>query len=124
MSDAETDAGPDAGHDARADARFGGLTPSEAAQKRWAEERAREASADTGNAGEVATDADIVRTLRSKAARGDVNAARELREWRAVEAQTLQGDAWMEVLDRRERRIVRRIIERALARAGHPVTES
>jgi hypothetical protein len=50
-----------------------------------------------------------------------VNAARELREWRAVEAQTLQGDAWMEVLDRRERRIVRRIIERALARAeGRP----
>jgi hypothetical protein len=43
---------------------------------------------------------------------------------RAVEAQALQGDAWMEVLDRRERGIVRGIIERALARRGTSVTES
>jgi hypothetical protein len=122
MSDAEKDARTHAGHDAGVDAQFGGLTPSEAAQKRWANERARQAFADTGNAGEVATDGDIVRTLRRRAAQGDVNAARELREWRTVEAQALQGDAWMEVLTPRERRFVRRVIQRALKRAGEPVT--
>jgi hypothetical protein len=69
-------------------------------------------------AGQVAADAEIVRTLRRKAAQGDVNAARELREWRQVESAHTQGDAWMEVLDARERRLVRRIIKRALARHG------
>lgn len=72
------------------------------------------------NAGEVATDADIVRTLRRKAANGDVNAARELREWRSAEQDGLQGDAWMALLDARERRIVRAIIARARARADAP----
>jgi hypothetical protein len=122
MANAETDARIDAGRDAGANASFGGLTPSEAAQRRWAKERGREASAVIGNADNVPTDAEIVAALRRKAETGDAAAARELREWRAVEAQTLQGDAWIEVLDRRERRIVRHIIQRALARAGHPVT--
>src|SRR5215213_1970994 len=115
MADAEKDASTHARHDAGVDAQFGGLTASEAAQRRWAKERAREASAVIGNADDVPTDAEIVAALRRKAETGDAAAARELREWRAVEAQTLQGDAWMEVLDRRERRIVRRVIERALA---------
>jgi hypothetical protein len=43
-----------------------------------------------------------------------VNAARELREWRAVEAHAAQGDGSLEVLTPRERRFVRRVIERAL----------
>jgi hypothetical protein len=122
MADAEMDAGTNAGHDAGADARFGGLTPSEAARRRWRKERARQASADAGDADEVAADADIIRTLRRKAAKGDVNAARELREWRTREDTATQGDGWLEILSPQERRIVRRIIQRALKRAGHPVT--
>jgi hypothetical protein len=99
MADAEADARTDAGHDAGTDARFGGLTPSEAAQKRWAEERAREAAADDDDADAIPTDGEIIAALRRKAERGDAAAARELREWRAVEPQALHGDAWMEVLD-------------------------
>jgi hypothetical protein len=49
-------------------------------------ERAGDASADTGDAGEVATDAEIIGTLRRRAADGDVSAARELREWRERES--------------------------------------
>jgi hypothetical protein len=123
MSDAETDARSDAGHDAEPDARFGGLTPSEAAQKRWAQERAREASADTSDTDAVPTDAEIVAALRRKAEKGDAAAARELREWRAVESTAMQGDGWLELLTRQERRIVRRIIDRALARDGSPQPE-
>jgi hypothetical protein len=122
MSNARTDARRNAGHDAGAATRFGALTPSEAAQRRWTKERARQASADDGDADEVATDADIIRTLRRKAAKGDVNAARELREWRTREDTATQGDGWLEILSPQERRIVRRIIQRALKRAGHPVT--
>ena len=118
VSDAETNARSDAGHDARADARFGGLTPSEAAQRRWAGERARQTTTGDGDAGDVATDADIVRTLRRKAEKGDVAAARELREWRDREASLTQGDGWMAVLTAEERHAVIEIIERALARAG------
>jgi hypothetical protein len=72
--------------------------------------------------GEEATDADIVRTLRTKAERGDVNAARELREWRTLESSATQGDLWMELLTPRERQFVRRVIERALKRTGDPIT--
>lgn len=82
--------------------------------------RARESAADTGGACDVATDADIVRTLRTKAERGDVNAARELREWRTLESSATQGDLWMELLTPRERQFVRRVIERALKRTGDP----
>jgi histidine ammonia-lyase len=71
----------------------------------WAE-RARQASVEAGNAGEVATDAEIVRALRRKAARGDVSAARELREWLQVESAQTDTNAWMRVLDARERRWV------------------
>jgi hypothetical protein len=123
MTDAETDARNDAGHDAGTDSRFGGLTPSEAAQKRWAGERAREVAADPGGAGDVATDADIVRTLRTKAERGDVNAARELREWRTLESSATQGDLWVELLTPRERQFVRRVIQTCLETSGgsrHP----
>jgi hypothetical protein len=118
MSDAETDARRNARHDGQADARFGGLTPSEAAQRRWAQERAREGSADIGNADEVPSDAQIISALRRKAARGDASAARELREWLNREDTSLRGDAWMEALNARERRFVRYVIERALRRAG------
>jgi hypothetical protein len=122
MSNARTNARVNAAHDAGADARFGALTPSEAAQKRWAEERARQASADAGNADEVPSDAQIISVLRRKAARGDASAARELREWRDREHQ-VNGDEWMRLLDSRERRIVRRIIARAMARADEVRSE-
>jgi hypothetical protein len=101
----------------RGDERFGGLTPSEAAQKRWAEERARQVSGDGGNAGAIPTDAEIVAALRRKAEKGDAAAARELREWRTLESSATQGDLWMELLTPRERQFVRRVIDRALKRA-------
>jgi hypothetical protein len=122
MSDAEMDARTDAEHDAGSDTRFGGLTPSEAAQRRWAKERAGEGAAVIGNADDVPTDADIVAALRRKAEKGDAAAARELREWRPVEGQMIQGEGWLELLTPRERQFVRRVIQRALKRAGHPVT--
>jgi hypothetical protein len=86
-------------------------------------ERAREASADTSDTDAVPTDAEIVAALRRKAEKGDAAAARELREWRAVESTAMQGDGWLELLTRQERRIVRRIIDRALARDGSPQPE-
>jgi hypothetical protein len=72
----------------------------------------------TGNGGEVPSDAQIVSVLRRKAGKGDVTAARELREWRDRQGSELESDAWMLLLTPRERGIVRRLIERALARAG------
>jgi hypothetical protein len=113
MADAETDAGTDAGtdaeHDARADTRFGGLTPSEAAQRRWAQAREKEFEPDARRA--------ISSALESKARRGDVNAAREYREWIAMRGMDeADQNAWMRLLTPRERGIVGRLIERALAR--------
>jgi hypothetical protein len=55
---------------------------------------------------------------------GDVAAAREYREWLALEDARLEGargDEWLGLLTPRERGIVVRIIERALRRAGTPV---
>jgi hypothetical protein len=117
MSNARTNARRNAGRDAGAGARFGALTPSEAAQRRWQTERAREASADIGDADEVPSDAQIISVLRRKAARGDASAARELREWASRE-DAVSGDDWMDALNARERRLVRYVIERALRRAG------
>jgi hypothetical protein len=51
-----------------------------------------------------------------------VNAARELREWRVLDVETVRGDEWLALLTPRERGIVRRLIERALTRAGQPIT--
>jgi hypothetical protein len=76
----------------------------------------------TGDADAIPTDAEIIAALRRKAEKGDAAAARELREWRTREDTATQGDGWLEVLSPQERRIVRRIIERALKRAGHLVT--
>jgi hypothetical protein len=80
-------------------------------------ERARQATADTGDADAVPTDAEIVAALRRKAEKGDAAAARELREWRQVEAAALHGDAWMEVLLPEEREAIRAMIA-ARERAG------
>jgi hypothetical protein len=121
-TDARIDARSDAGHDAGTDARFGGLTASEAAQRRWTRERARQASADARDADAIPTDAEIIAALRRKAERGDAAAARELREWRTTEAALTQGDAWMAVLTEEQRGLLRGWIEDGLARAGHPVT--
>ena len=56
-------------------------------------------------------------TLRRKASKGDVNAARELREWRDREAATMQGDGWMYVLTPEQRHTLRGWIAEGLARA-------
>jgi hypothetical protein len=74
MSDNEKSAGP-----------FGGLTPAEAGRKSWETRRQRKAEAAESNGtgpvvGVTDTDA-IIRALRDKAMRGDVPAARELRDW-------------------------------------------
>jgi hypothetical protein len=56
--------------------------------------------------------------LESKARRGDVNAAREYREWIAMRGMDeADQNAWMRLLTPRERGIVGRLIERALARS-------
>jgi hypothetical protein len=66
----------------------------------------------------IPTDAVIVSALRRKAAKGDVNAARELREWRATEAALTQGDGWMYVFTEEQRHTLRAWIAEGLARAG------
>jgi hypothetical protein len=71
---------------------FGGLTPSEAAQRRWS--RAREQENDT-----LTPLAKTRSALERKAASGDVQAARELREH--VEhyyGSATSTDAWTELL--------------------------
>jgi hypothetical protein len=73
----ENDAGADAGSDAMdmrgKESRFGGLTPSEAAQRRWSLARTQESDALTAVA-------KTRKALEDKAGKGDVYAARELRE--------------------------------------------
>ena len=70
---------------------FGGLTPAEAGRRSWEKrrQRATEAEAEAESATEshgvlVVTTADIdsiIGALRDKAKKGDVPAARELRDW-------------------------------------------
>jgi hypothetical protein len=88
---------------------FGGLTPSEAAQRRWSE--AREQESDT------LTPHDKTRSaLERKAASGDVQAARELREHEAYwyPNAAAHGD-WMAALSKVQRDVVRAVIGEALA---------
>ena len=67
---------------------FGGLSASEAGKRSWETRRQRAADAKTaesnGGGGLVVTTTDfdsIIAALRDKAKRGDVPAARELRDW-------------------------------------------
>lgn len=107
--DADVDARDDVVADADDEKPFGGLTPSEAAQRRWARGGEQAPPPDS--------DAAIVSALRRKAGKGDVNAARELREWRVVEGHLIEGEGWLELLTVEEREDVRALIQRALARA-------
>jgi hypothetical protein len=65
---------------------FGGLSASEAGRLSWEKRRERAAdakAAESNGVGIVVTEAEtdeIIRALRDKAKRGDVPAARELRE--------------------------------------------
>jgi len=62
--------------------------------------RAREAR----EADPASSDARIVKALRQKAERGDVNAARELREWaEREERDTLHPEAWLRLCASEER---------------------
>jgi hypothetical protein len=117
---ADGDAREDAVAYAEEEKPFGGLTPSEAAQRRWSQERQLEQA--------PAVPA-ITAALERKARAGDVHAAREYREWLAMgETEALRDDLWLEALDDEERGQVIEIIERALARYGlrpkspHPLT--
>lgn len=63
------------------------------------------------------SDAAIVAKLRNKAAKGDVAAARELREWAAIDPDSDQaGDEWLSLLTTRERGIVRDLLRHVRAR--------
>jgi hypothetical protein len=100
---------------------WGGLTPSEAARKRWADKRARDADADEAAAHDARRDIALIRVtvetgavidkLAREAKGGNVQAARELREWLSrVEAET---DLSVSALDRgtRQRMKVRLLAE-------------
>jgi hypothetical protein len=90
------DSGQEGTEKAKAESAFGGMGASEAgrkgAEKRWARERERSATADVT----PAQLAKIVNALRQKAENGDVAASRELREW-LRQAQD-QGPAQVDVL--------------------------
>jgi hypothetical protein len=89
---------------------FGGLSASEAARRSYAPSSARHDPADT-------SDAAIIRKLRSKAARGDVAAARELREWAAKDPEHKgAGDEWLALLAPEERAVVRDLMRHVRAR--------
>jgi hypothetical protein len=76
---------------------FGDLSPSEAAKRSHAPSSARHNPAEQD-------DAAIIRKLRQKAAKGDVPAARELREWQDRDADSdATGDEWMALATPQER---------------------
>ena len=63
------------------------------------------------------SDSAIVAKLRNKAAKGDIAAARELREWQAIDPDSDQaGDEWLSLLTTRERGIVRDLLRHVRAR--------
>jgi hypothetical protein len=108
----ESDAGANAGSDAvdmpGRKGPFGGLTPSEAARRRWSEAREQESDplAKTRTA------------LERKAASGDVQAARELREHADYYyGSATTGDAWKELLTAEELALITSTLEAARARA-------
>jgi len=69
-----SDTGEGEGDSERTSGPFGGLSASDAAKKRHDARRERDRQRDM-------TDAAIVEALRTKASKGDVAAARELRAW-------------------------------------------
>jgi hypothetical protein len=116
----ESDAGANAGSDA-VDMRgregpFGGLTPSEAAQRRWSEPREQESDA-LNPRGKTRS------ALEAKAAKGDVSAARELREHADWYYGSAQGDAWKALLTEEELETVLSIFDAAIARARGTTTK-
>jgi hypothetical protein len=113
-SGADADSREDAVADAEEEKPFGGLTASEAAHRRWAQ--AREEAALAEEAGDDPAYA-IAKALERKARKGDVNAAREYREWLALRGTATQGDAWMAVLTPEQRATLRAWIAEGLSRA-------
>jgi hypothetical protein len=90
---------------------FGGLTPAEAARKRWESKRAREQDEDQAQAASARREVALIRVtvetgavidkLAREAKGGNVQAARELREWlNKVETET---DTSVSALDRATR---------------------
>jgi hypothetical protein len=113
----ENDAGPNAVDDAKGmrgnDRNFGGLTPSEAAQRRWSGSREQESDTTTPLAKTRAA-------LERKAASGDVQAARELREHADWYYGSATGDAWKELLTPEELATILSIFDAAQKRALTP----
>lgn len=63
------------------------------------------------------SDAAIVAKLRNKAARGDIAAARELREWQHLDPESdAAGDEWLSLLTTQERGLVRDLLRHVRAR--------
>lgn len=86
-------------------------TASQAAKARWAKQREREAEAESAAEAPLLTAEErIVAKLRSKAEGGDVAAARELREWMALQVDTRPIDVFA-LLTRPQRAQVRAWLE-------------
>ena len=78
------------------------------------------AAARRARASASTSDERIVQALRTKAEKGDVNAARELREWRDREQALTHGGDWLAALNEEERAAVLGHINDALTRHGRP----
>jgi hypothetical protein len=96
---------------------FGGLSPSEAGKRSWETRRQRKAeAAESDGGGPVVgvTDTDaIIRALRDKGMRGDVPAARELRDWIEVrkEDEALRRDKrLLELLTPKQRACIEAVL--------------
>lgn len=110
----------DAQKDAQGKAAFGGMTPSEAAQLRWAQHRARQQDAEALSVHEAGDEAmsvrvsvqtgAIIKRLARDAKAGNVQAARELRAYLAEVSQ--DSETSVSSLDKRTRA---RVLDRILA---------
>lgn len=128
-ADAATDADQAAGSDAAPKVAFGGLTPSEAARKRWDRKRAQDEAEDQARADDARKEVALVRVtveigavidkLAREAKGGNVQAARELREWLSkVEAET---DTSVSALDRATRQRMKARLLAEMAEAPMPI---
>lgn len=127
-ADASADATEPAAKDAQPKVAFGGLTPSEAAKKRWREKRAREQDEDQAQAAFARSEVALVRVtvetgqvidrLAKDAKNGNTQAARELREWLArVEVET---DTSVSALDRGTRQRMKARLLQEMAQDEQP----
>ena len=107
----EGDTGESGAQEDAGERTFGGLSPSEAASRRWAKHRERQATEGLHDADDALTvvvpirRAAILRQLEEQAAKGDTHSARELRAWmKEYPPETLDLD--LSSLDREKRKLL------------------